>query len=148
LAFHSIFNVDLVPHHVSHWLLPVFVSTTPNRHQVQGKSRYAFGVLSWSTKLVLDAPAVAVAAAAAAAAAAGAAVVEAITNAVYEALLSPVVSNLQTLPGLKDWTAAAPGQSGVMTGAGVCFWGGCQRRRGDTARVEGLLQQQDSSRVA
>lgn len=53
------------------------------------------------------------------AAAAGAALVESITNAVYEVLLSPVVVNLKTLPGLKEWTAAVGGQSsGVVTGAG------------------------------
>jgi hypothetical protein len=58
---------------------------------------------------------------------AGAALVEAITNAVYEALMAPVAVNLKALPGLKDWTAAAPGQGrGVMTGAGECVgvcWG-------------------------
>jgi hypothetical protein len=54
--------------------------------------------------------------------AAGAALVETITNAVYEALMSPVATNLKALPGLKEWTAAAPGQGGgVMTGAGECI---------------------------
>jgi len=63
--------------------------------------------------------AVTAAAVIAAAAAAGAALVESITNAVYEVLLSPVVVNLKTLPGLKEWTAAVGGQSsGVVTGAG------------------------------
>lgn len=55
----------------------------------------------------------------------GAALVESITNAVYEALMSPVMSNLRGLPQLREWTAAAPGAAGgVVTGAGAQVFAG------------------------
>jgi hypothetical protein len=56
-------------------------------------------------------------AAAAAAAAAGGALCEAISAAVYDALLAPVVAALAPLPGLPDWAGAGSG-TGVMPGAG------------------------------
>jgi hypothetical protein len=53
----------------------------------------------------------------AAAAAAGGALCEAISSAVYDALLAPVVAALAPLPGLPDWAGAGSG-TGVMPGAG------------------------------